>query len=190
MFPIQEKKFILAIAIIAFLFILINGLIVFPQYKKIQSSNQQITALREDLEKHYEKAKQYRKSRTNLTETKKITEEVNQYFLKKGEEIKLITILEDKAETLELTQELKLNSNYLKLANKLSSINLDISITGNYSQAVTYLNFLQKNTFYLTLDRVTITRSPILKTNEKEKNQTDSSTPVTFNIKTTVYVQE
>lgn len=190
MFPIQEKKFILVIAIIAFLFILINGLVVFPQYKKIQKANQQITALREDLEKRYEKAKQYRKSRANLTETKKIAEEVNQYFLKKGEEIKLITILENKAEALGLDQDLKLNSNSTKLANKLSAINLDISITGDYAHAVTYLNFLQKNTFYLSLERVTITQAPTPKITEKEKNSAQSSTPVTFNIKTIVYVQE
>lgn len=191
MIHIQEKKFLILIGGVVLIFILIGGLIIYPQYRQIKETNGQITSLREQLETKYERAKQYHKSQTNLASAKKLTEAVNRNFIKKGEEIKLITILEEKAESYGLKQELNLNSNYNKLANKLSTIGLEITISGNYKDALAYLGFLQRNTFYLSIDQVTITKNtPPTLTPEKSKPAPAPQTLVTFNLKTAVYVQD
>ncbi|MCX6779034.1 MAG: hypothetical protein NTU97_02275, partial [Candidatus Magasanikbacteria bacterium] len=186
-----EKKFIVLISAIVLVFVLIGGLIIFPQYSKIKETNTQITALRQELETKYERAKQYHKSQTNLATAKKLTDEVKTRFLKKGEEIKLITILENKADALGLRQDLKLSSTYTKLPNNLSSIGLEIIITGDYKKTIEYLDFIQKNTFYISLDNLTITKSsPPPSTTDKNKIVTSPDTLTTFNLTTTVYVQE
>jgi len=191
MFNTQEKKFVILIGVVFLVFVLIGGLIIFPQYSKIKKTNNEITALRQELETKYERAKQYHKSQTNLATAKNLTDTVKARFLKKGEEIKLITILENKADSLGLQQKLNLSSNYTKLSNNLSSIGLEIVIVGDYKKVLEYLEFLQKNTFYLSLNNLTITKStpPSLIT-DKTKPQTAPASLTAFNLTTAVYVQE
>ena len=193
MFHIQEKKVIILISSVVLVFLLIGGLIIYPQYFKIKETNNQITELRQQLETKYERAKQYHKSQTNLAAAKKLSESLNSRFLKKGEEIKLITLLEGKADNLNLKQQLNLNSTYAPLTNNLYSIDLEISVAGDYKKVMDFINWLQRNTFYLSINQVTITKS-VPPTLVQDKTKTTPATPppalVTCNLKTAVYVQD
>lgn len=189
MFHLQEKKFIYLIGGTFLFFIMIAGLIIFPQYQGIKKINEEIVSLRTDLEAKYERAKQFHRSQTHLSEAKKVAEELDKKILKKNQEINFITLLENKSDSLKLKQSLNLSTNYTTLSNNLYTLDLDITVIGDYPKILEYLDYLQKNTYFLNINQLTFSKGAPNSFIPTSLNKS-TSTPVTLDIKTSVYVEE
>lgn len=161
---------------------LISILIIYPKYLEINKLNRDIFKLREGLEIKYEQAKRLRKSQISLAASKKISEKLDGRILKKGDEVKLISFLENAAEKIGLKQEIHLAPGYKKINEDLSTIDLNIEAAGTYLKLLGYLNTLEKNTYYLEIPEITITKAPTL----------DAKKPadlLVLTLKVTAYVQ-
>lgn len=156
MWQIHEKKLIYLTIGIAGLFLIVGVTVIYPQYREIEKINQEIFAMRTTLEKKYETTKQMHKSQVNLTTAKKIAAELESLFVKKGEEIKIVTALEKLAEQLSLEQNLSLSSTANKISENLSDLDLQITVAGNFQNLMKYLEALEKNDFLFAMTDVSL----------------------------------
>lgn len=156
MWQMHEKKLICFTLGIAGLFLIVGTTIIYPQYREIEKINQEISTIRTALEKKYETAKQMHKSQINLTAAKKISAELQSLFVKKGEEIKIVTALERLAEQLSLEQKLSLSPAANKLNDDLSDLDLQIAVTGNFQNLMKYLESLEKNDYLFAITDVNL----------------------------------
>src|SRR3989339_1310319 len=186
MFNLQEKKFIYLIGGTFLIFVIIAFLIILPQYQSIKQINKQIVDLRTELEAKYERAKQFHRSQTHLSEAKKIADDLNKKILKKNQEINFITLLENKSDSLQLKQNLNLSTNYNKISENFYTLDLDITVIGTYPNILEYLDFLQKNTYFLTINQLTFSKGAPTSFNLSSLIKT-TSTPITLGIKTSIY---
>ena len=81
-------------------------------------------------------------------------------LLKIGSELSLITRLEELAQENNLLQSLNLSQNNNDYSENIRSVNLNIELTGDFEDIVSYLNQLSKINFYLTVDSLNLKVSP------------------------------
>ncbi len=182
----QEKKIIYLSVTAGVAFLLISFLIIIPSYQKIKEINQQIFSLRSQLEIKYEEAQRVHKSQIKFGEAKKLSDQLNNRFLKKGEELSLITSLETLADKYGLKQNLSLNPQLLKDQFNYPYLELSISLTGQLPGLMNYVENLEKSNHYNYINEINITRgsAPAL------GNQRNISNPLTLNFKAQIYVQQ
>lgn len=171
---------------VSIFFLLIFSLIIFPNYRSIKKINQQIADLRSNLEIKYERAKHLHQSQVHLADVQKITKEWNKKFLKKGDEIKLITSLENLAEELNLQQTLSLGSVYQPLKNGFLSLDLNSTISGEYKNILRYIDTLQNQVSSLAINEISASQGGPASVLERKKIKN----PVTSSLKMNLYVQE
>ncbi|MBI5731761.1 MAG: hypothetical protein HY982_00170 [Candidatus Magasanikbacteria bacterium] len=186
MFHFQEKKFIYLTGAASLASLLLIFGIIYPKAAAIKNLNQKITALRSELEIKHELAKQIHKSNVNLATAKKLTEDLNSRFLKKGEEIKLITLLEKKAEKFNLNLSLSLDSSYQKTEYDLFSLALSFSLSGDFANLLRFLDELQNNSYFFSITDLSFFKG-------KPANPAvppTASPPITLTFKAMVYAQD
>lgn len=156
MWQVHEKKLIYFTLGVAGLFLIVGATIIYPQYRGIEKINQEILAVHKTLEQKFETTKQMHKSQINLIAAKKIGAELQLLFVKKGEEIKLVTALERLAEQLCLEQNLSLSSTANKVSEHLSDFDLQITVVGNFQNLMKYLEALEKNDYLFAITGVSL----------------------------------
>lgn len=183
---LQEKKIICLSLAAGIAFLLISGLLIFPNYQKIKEVNKQIFDLRSQLEIKYKSAKQIHKNQVKFSEIKKLVAQYENKFLKKNGELSLITLLENRAEKFNLAQDINLNPELLASKKELSMFELDIRLTGELQNIMRYLESLNKDSYFISLTDLNFTKGGPLKLKDQKK----SGNPITLNLQTKVYVQE
>lgn len=156
MWQTHEKKLIYFTLGIAILFLIVDATIIYPQYREIEKINWEIFTIRTALEKKYETTKQMHKSQINLTTAKKISLDLQSLFIKKGEEIKIVTALENLAEQFSLKQNLSVRSTANRVNENLSEVDLEITVTGDFQNLMQYLETLEKNDYLFALANVSL----------------------------------
>lgn len=177
MWQVHEKKLIYFTLGVAILFIIVSATIIYPQYREIEKINKEIFGIRTTLEKKYETAKQMHKSQINLATAKKMSNELQSLFLKKGEEIKIVTTLEKMAEQSSLEQTFSLGSTSNKIKENLSDLDLRLTATGDFQNLMRYLEALEKNDYLLNISEI----------NLSSKSGTAS---LVLSLKAKIYVQD
>lgn len=181
----QEKKIIILSISATVLLLLLAFVVIIPGYQKITSTNAQIYEMRAQLETKYLEAKLIHKSQVKIGEAEKLTQDLEKNFLPKGNELTLITFLENLSEKNTLKQTLTLNPEKKTDKFNYPYLELNITLTGNLGSLMIYIDELKKSNYYIYLTDLNFVKGGSLEL----ATQKNIVNPVTLNIKALVYVQ-
>lgn len=152
-----EKKVIIAIGIfLAVVFIIGLGTI-YPTIIRIKTVNHDALDLQVYLEKRYENARQMRNSIKQIKGIQEAVAHYNQYLFFTGDELRLITDLENLANKNQLEQRIE-NTNFTMDSSR--HLNIGLTITGDYQQLLQYLADLESRDYFLNITQLHWTGLP------------------------------
>jgi Tfp pilus assembly protein PilO len=149
-----EKQTIVVVSIFSGIILLIVLGIIVPTAQYIKHLNDETTTLKNYLEKKYETTANLRSSIKKIEEIKMAVNEYSQYFFKSGDELSLITALENIAAKNKVTQKIE-NSNLDQKASGL--IKVSLSVNGEYEKTLKYLSDLEKLNYFINVERLQLT---------------------------------
>lgn len=131
----------------------ITGAVIVPTIKHIKELNRGTYELRLYLEKKHERTRNLRSSLKQIAEIKKETADYGRHLFRSGNELYLITTLENIANKNSVAQ--RINGSNLDniTANRLT---MSFSLTGNYANILAYLNDLESLPYFINTTRVFI----------------------------------
>ncbi|MEK7212872.1 MAG: hypothetical protein AAB678_00340 [Patescibacteria group bacterium] len=144
------KKAEASVAIFALLVVIIAG-IIWPTVGYIGKINNDTSDLRIYLEKKYESAKSLKKSVKKIDEVRAGVESFPQHLFHPGDELKLITILENLAAENKINQRV-VNSNLDKLTGE--AVRVSLIVAGDYQNFWRYLRQFEKLGLFLNIERL------------------------------------
>lgn len=142
-----EKKTILILGIFSTITLVIIFGVIFPTIRYIQNLEHETAGLREYLEKKYENTKTIRTSKKKIEEIELVVAKYPDYLFYYGDELKLITFLENLANSNQVTQKID-NSNLDKLGD---AVTLSLTVNGDYQNILKYLSALEKGNYYFVI---------------------------------------
>ena len=162
-----EKKTILILTIFSVVTLAIIFGIIFPTVRYIKNLEQDTSVMREYLEKKYENTRTIRTSKKKIEEIESIVATYPNYLFYRGDELNLITSLENLANNNKVTQRID-NSNLDKPGN---IITLSLTINGDYQNIIKYLSALEKEKYYFI-----ITNLQLSSAFNQQNNNTNATT--------------
>jgi len=184
-----KQKILLANGVIGLILLIIAVFIVGPSIRDILKLKSEINNIQSQLEERYQKTQKLKKSLKELTDIKQATTLMEQSLIKPGEEINLITTLENIATLHQINQTLNLNlvdEGKLNLEKKDSRIfpvyyRLSFLNEGTFLNHLAYLKELEQLPYYVIIENVNF---------DKRKNQqnTDNLSPINLRFDAIIYV--
>ena len=173
-----EKRIAITIGVFVAIAAVIVGAVIVPTFLQIKQIDNDTYQLRLSLERKNEQATNYRLALKQLEKLKKEMPRFSDYIFKRGDELKLITALESMAVKNSVSQ--KINSSNLDNLNS-QKVQISLSISGTYTNVMSYLNDLEHYNYYINPTRLTL--SPYV--DRANPNQTDN---VIMNLDLNLYV--
>ena len=150
---ITKKTVLLVIALALTVVFIIFGVFV-PTIANIKNTTADTDSLRTYLEQKYEQSINNHVTRNKIKEIKESSAGFSAYVFKKGDELTLITYLENLAAKYNLNQSIS-NSNIDKMPAKYIDISLDIS--GDYVKVLEYLSDIESSDYFLNVEQLQFT---------------------------------
>lgn len=186
--PIQ-KKLVISLLIILLVLFLISIFVIYPSIRKINNIKINVEKLETELEDKYNNARKLRRTMKELEEIKQNVQKYQTITIKKGDELSLITTLENIAKKNNIEQNLDVSFFDYTVDSKnpkgekpaldqyyeISFLNI-----GKYKDLLNYLGDLEELPQYLIIKNLTI---------EKKLKVEDTNT-VTLNFQARVYVEK
>lgn len=158
-----EKKTIIILTIFFISTLLVLFGIMMPTIYYIRNLNEETIQLREYLEKKYENTRAIRSSKKMIDEMNSIVVKYPDYLFFKGDELQLITTLENLAAANKITQ--KIDSSNLDSI-KGDSVNISLSLTGDFENILKYLTALEKEKYFFVVSILRISSAYTLQNND------------------------
>lgn len=146
-----EKKVLTTIVLFSVVILAITGFIIYPTIQQIKLLYQATYELRLDLEKKYEHALKVRASTRRTAEVKAAAQSFSRYLYHAGDELLLITTLENLATTHSLSTKIE-NSSLDKITDQ--RINLSLTTNGSFYNTLSYLSDLEHLPYYFITRRL------------------------------------
>ncbi|MFA6486458.1 MAG: GspMb/PilO family protein [Candidatus Magasanikbacteria bacterium] len=146
----EQKVISLVIAMAIAVAVILLG-VIYPTVRYINRINQNTLELRQYLEKRLESVKRMHSSREKINEIKEPVERFNENLFFAGDELKLITELENLANHHRVEQ--KIENTNLDQANK-QQINITLVTTGPYDTLLRYLADLEAENYFLNVTKI------------------------------------
>jgi len=127
--------------------------IIIPASNYISKLNAETSELKKYLERKYESSMRLRSSIKKAVNVQQETENFSIHIYKKGDELKLITLLEDLAATNKVNQRI-ISTNLDKTENNIVKISLVIN--GLYLDVLNYLSNLEAATYFFNITELGI----------------------------------
>ncbi len=162
-----EKKTLLILIIFSVVTLVIVFGVIFPTVKYIKNLEKDTDAMRRYLEKKYENTRTIRTSKKKIDEIQSIVSEYPNHLFYRGDELNLITSLENLANSNKVTQRID-NSNLDKPGN---IITISLTINGDYQNIIKYLSALEKEKYYFI-----ITNLQLSSAFNQQNNNTNATT--------------
>jgi hypothetical protein len=147
----MNKNFLQQIKMIILLFILIDGVVALGVYKvetMIQTKDGEIKDYLQELEKKSRGSQNLKESLEHVRSTKITMSDYNKYLFHGGNELALITDLENIANKNKVAQKIE-SSNLDNVTDNVITINLNVS--GTYSHTLNYLMDLENYNYFLQI---------------------------------------
>lgn len=174
-----EKKTLAVIAA----FLLGTGLIVMfiiiPTIRHLRELDRETYNLRLYLERRYEHSIRVHSSLADLERIKTDTASYPEHLFRKGDELKLITLLENIAAKNGMAQKIN-SSNIDSLANN-NRVKIALTVAGPYLSALRYLRDLEQTPYFITSAELQLSQSA-------ERGQPSQLAAVTLNLNLSLYV--
>ncbi|MDO8626090.1 MAG: hypothetical protein Q7K39_01360 [Candidatus Magasanikbacteria bacterium] len=149
-----EKRTIIIIALFSFLILLITFLVILPTMQEIRDSKKSVEDLQNYMERRLRKVAAVKTSLSQLKNIDAAASEFSGLLFRDGEELKLITDLENLAHREKVTQTI-VNSNLDNITDKHLKININIS--GLYINTLKYLAELERLPYFITIEELQLT---------------------------------
>ncbi|EKD42950.1 MAG: hypothetical protein ACD_72C00526G0003 [uncultured bacterium] len=149
----HEKKTILILSLFALAALVIVFFIIWPTVKYIRTLDKDTSNLKEYLQKRYDSTHNLKVSKKRIEEIKTEVEKYDEFLFFKGEELKLIGLLEDLSVSNRVIQ--KINSSDLG-KNSSNLIHISLTVSGNYNHLLKYLSDLEKIKYFVNIQRLQI----------------------------------
>jgi len=149
-----EKKVIISVGVLFVLIIVLLFTIIMPTIRQIQKMNSDTETLLSYLETKYENAKNLRASIKKAQEIKEEVIGFEKYLFQKGDELRLITSLENIASQNDLAQKIE-SSNLDNITGQYAD--MTIVLTGGYDKILKYLSDLEKNEYFININKLYLT---------------------------------
>ena len=176
----ENKKLIITVWISLFLFVAIIAGVLVPTVWHIRKTAAESYALRVALEQRYEQSLRSRVTRQKLQEIKETISDFGRFLFKPGEELQLITFLENLATTHTLTQTIN-NSNLDKIKTSPTA-EISFNVSGDYQNLLEYIAELERSDYFITIEHLEL--KPIF-------NKTgEASSLATLDINAKLYVNK
>jgi Tfp pilus assembly protein PilO len=144
------------IAVLVFITVIILFIIV-PTVNDIKNISNSIYQERIELEKKYLRGQLLKKTVSDFEAIKPQQDILDEIFIKDGEELKFVSILEDLADNNGVRQNLDLQIKNTEEKKGIKHIPLKITVSGNFHQVMGYLNDLQMLKYYFNISDLRIT---------------------------------
>lgn len=168
-----EKRALASVVGAAALVALTIG-IIWPTVGYISKINRETYDLRVYLEKKYENVSRLKNSVKKIDEIKAEAAAFPQYLFHSGDELKLITILENLATENKMGQRVE-SSNLDKITDSL--VRFSLVVTGDYQNFFRYLRGLEKLGLFLNVERLYL-----VPTNNRDEASRDVSAQINFTL--------
>lgn len=179
-----KQRILLMLGLIIAVLLAILGGIVYPVAKKIYHLQKEINKIEAELEKRYENSQKLQRTVRELDTVKKEVGNLSRTIIKAGDELGLITELEQLAEASRISQNLSVALKEIPKEERQAGFThyyfLTFSNTGEFANLVSYLSELEKMPFYLITDNIRW---------EKSKADKSGKTTISLNFNSTVYVE-
>ena len=160
-----EKRTILILTVFSALILIIVFVVIVPTISYIKDLNLQTNDLRQYLEKKYENSHSLLNSKQKIETIKNATAEYENYLFFKGDELKLITQLEDLSAHYQITQKISSSDLDKTLSN---SIHISLVLNGDYQNMLQYLNALEKQNYFIHIENLQFSPGFSLISNNQE----------------------
>lgn len=127
--------------------------VIWPAVKSIKQTTDETYQLRAYLEKRYQQSLQAHVSRRKFKEIKEQTAEFPEYIFKVGQELALVTELENLAARLGVSQQIT-NSNLDKISGNSASVSVRVS--GDYRALLNYIAEIDAMKYFISIDQLQI----------------------------------
>lgn len=186
-----KQKILFTLGLIVAVLLAIIGGIIYPVAKKIYTLQQEINQIEMELEKRYENSKKLQRTVKEIDTITKETEKMAQTMIKAGDELGIITQLENLAEKNHITQDLEVAFKEIRTDQNLPAGQtsahaglthydlLTFSNQGEFNDHLKYLAELEKSPFYLITDNIRW---------EKGKEDKTGKSLITLNFSGIIYV--
>lgn len=149
-----ERQTILTIAVFTGIFAAVIGGVIFPTMNYIKNLNLETEQLKTYLEKKFESSKHMRTAVSRVEELQVIVNDYPQYLYQAGNELELITTLENIATKNKVQQ--KIASSNLDQTN-IKKIEIAMNISGEYKNVLKYLSSIEAAKYFLNIEKVQVT---------------------------------
>ncbi len=143
------------IAVLIFIVIIILFVIV-PTINDIKNISSSIYQERIELEKKYLRGQLLKKTVSDFEAIKPQQDILDEIFIKDGEELRFVSILEDLADNNGVRQSLELQTKNIEEKKGIKYIPLKITVSGKFQQVMSYLNDLEMLKYYFNISDIRI----------------------------------
>ncbi len=183
--PSLKNKLIIILIIIVATLVIISLGIIYPTVKKINELKNDITKIQNEVEQKYNNSQKLRRTMRELTETKTNTEKFTQATMKLGDELKVITELEDLALKYNIDQTLNISysGNDAKIKNTATQYyELSFLNNGYFADHIKYLNEIEKLPYYIIIKNISLEK------HQSKATPNDTQIPITLSFSAKIYV--
>lgn len=161
----QDQKLLIMIGVFGTFALLIVGGVILPTVSYIKQADRDTYNLRVYLEKKYNRSISAHESVKQIEKIKADVASFDNHIYRGGNELKLITLLEDLALHASVTQKI-ISTNLDQVIDQ--HVTISLGITGTYQNTLAYLANLEKTPYFIAVNHLSL--SPITDRMEPSKN--------------------
>ena len=151
MFKDYLKRTMMLVIFLSLLILTVVFGIITPTIYSTKQTTENVYQLRQFLEVKNQADLRSHVTKKKITDMKKVSDGFARYVFRAGEELKLITYLEDTATANKLTQTVN-NSNIDRVTNNL--ITISISATGKYRDIMSYIRSIELSDYFINIEQL------------------------------------
>lgn len=146
-----RNKIIILILLLIVGISLISLFVIRPTVKDIKEISLAINQEKENLEIKYQKGQLIKKATENFEKAKPLRNKLLSVFIPKNKELEFITTLEKISQEYGVNQKIDLKTEEIKEEKSIKILPLQISLEGDFTQILKYLDKLRKLNYYFNI---------------------------------------
>lgn len=148
---ILKNRFIISATSFILVFAALFVLVIIPSFKEIRLISAQVYEERLRLEKLYTQGQLKREAQKNYNLVKEKIEAIDGIMLTEGQELEYITLMENKAEKMNLGINMSIGENKRFPEQRFSELDFTFTLTGQWENILKWINEIEVLPFYTNI---------------------------------------
>jgi len=153
------KYYVIYFLTLAIMLLIVSVIFIYPAFHKIISIKNEISQEKLELEAKLNLGLNAKKIKEELTEVENSFQNLDTIFIKQGDELKLLSDLEELATKNQVTLTIKPDFNGQNVSNNITKIPLELNVSGNFNKLMAFINGLDSINFYFVTDTFDLKKS-------------------------------